>query len=232
MFMGFSILKMASLDSIQATTEECVILLHGLARSDRSMNKLAAALKHSGYSIVNYGYPSTRYPIEKLAENAISDALTRCCNPSKIHFVTHSLGGILVRQYLNTHVLKNLGRVVMLGPPNRGSQVVDKLAGVPGFKLINGPAGVQLGTGELSVPKALGPAHYELGIIAGTRSINLILSALLPSPNDGKVTVENTRLEGMTDHITLPVTHTFMMRNAQVIGQVIHFLKYGAFKNR
>jgi len=215
--------------STQTGSEEYVILLHGLARRNRSMSKLAAALKDSGYSTVNYGYPSTRFPIEKLAEEAIGGALAQCPKAAKTHFVTHSLGGILVRQYLKTHALDNLGRVVMLGPPNQGSQVVDKLANVPGFKLINGPACQQLGTGEMSVPRALGPAHYELGVIAGTRSINLILSTMLPSPNDGKVAVESTKLDGMADHIVLPVTHTFMMNNEKVIQQVIHFLKHGSF---
>ena len=97
------------------------------------------------------------------------------------------MGGILVRQYLLLNTIENLGHVVMLGPPNKGSQVVDKLYKVPGFKLINGPAGMQLGTGELSVPNILGPANFKVGIIAGTRSINLILSSMLPNPDDGKV---------------------------------------------
>ena len=117
----------------------------------------------------------------------------------------------------------------MLGPPNKGSQVVDKMHSFPGFKLFNGPAGMQLGTGELSIPNTLGPANFDVGIIAGTQSINLILSLMLPNPDDGKVSVENTKLEGMLDHITLSTTHTLMMRNSVVIEQVIHFLRYGAF---
>ncbi|MGR9043692.1 MAG: esterase/lipase family protein [Gammaproteobacteria bacterium] len=223
---------MSSPASTQPLTEEYVILLHGLARRGRSMEKLATALNDAGYRTVNYGYPSTHFPIEKLAEDAIGESVSRCPEAAKIHFVTHSLGGILVRQYLKTHTLENLGRVVMLGPPNKGSQVVDKLAKAPGFKLINGPAGLQLGTGELSIPNTLGPANFELGVIAGTRSINLILSAMLPKPNDGKVSVENTKLEGMADHLVLPVTHTFMMNNEKVIEEVIHFLRYGVFMPR
>ncbi len=214
----------------QAYAEECVILLHGLARSDHSMQKLATALGSSGYRAVNYDYPSTQYPIEQLAEITIENALSQCPIEGKVHFVTHSMGGILVRQYLRNKTLERVGRVVMLGPPNKGSQVVDKLHKIPGFKQFNGPAGMQMGTGEVSVPNKLGPADFELGIIAGTRSINLILSTMLPNPDDGKVSVENTKLEGMTDHISLPVTHPFMMRNKEVIEQVIHFLKYGAFR--
>jgi pimeloyl-ACP methyl ester carboxylesterase len=209
--------------------EECVILLHGLARSNSSMKKLANALNNSGYHTINDGYPSTSYKIDKLAKDAIAKALTKCPKEATIHFVTHSMGGILVRQYLRLNAINNLGRVVMLGPPNKGSHVVDKLHKMPGFKLINGPAGMQLGTGELSVPNQMGSAKFEVGIIAGTRSINLILSLMLPNPDDGKVSVENTRLEGMSDHIELPVAHPFMMNNKEVIRQVMHFLKHGAF---
>jgi len=216
--------------STQLMANECVILLHGLARSDSSMKTMAAELNNAGFTAINYDYPSTQHPVEKLADDAISDALSQCPEQSTVHFVTHSMGGILVRQYLSQHSIENLGRVVMLGPPNQGSEVVDTLHNMPGYELINGPAGHQLGTDIESIPNKLGPADFELGIIAGTRSINLILSTMLPSTDDGKVTVENTKLEGMKDHIALPVTHPFMMKNQDVIEQVIHFLKSGTFK--
>ena len=215
---------------VPASAEQCVILLHGLARTEHSMKKLAQALQEAGYITVNQRYPSSKFPIETLAKTAVGAALKRCPPQAKIHFVTHSMGGILVRQYLHTDTLANLGRVVMLGPPNKGSEVVDKLHWVPGFKLFNGPAGTQLGTGELSVPNKLGPANFKLGIIAGTYSINLILSAMLPGRDDGKVSVENTKLKGMDDHIALPVTHPLMMNNAEVIEQVIYFLEHGVFR--
>lgn len=214
----------------RANANECVILLHGLARSDSSFSTLASNLSAHGYTTINYGYPSTDHTVEKLAQDAISDALSQCPEQSKIHFVTHSMGGILVRQYLSINTIEDIGRVVMLGPPNKGSQVVDNLKDVPGYKMINGPAGMQLGTGEASVPNKLGPANFEVGIIAGTRSINLILSTMLPGKNDGKVSVENTKLEGMTDHISLPVTHPFMMKNQKVMSQVLHFLRFGTFQ--
>jgi len=209
--------------------KECVILLHGLARTEGSLDKVQEKLIAAGYNTVNQGYPSTKHKIEKLANDAITEALSKCSDSSIIHFVTHSMGGILVRQYLKLNTIENLGRVVMLGPPNKGSQVVDNLKDKPGFKFINGPAGMQLGTGKMSVPDQIGPADFELGIIAGTRSINLILSRMLPNPDDGKVSVENTKLEGMSDHITLPVTHPFMMKNNEVIDQVVCFLKKGSF---
>jgi pimeloyl-ACP methyl ester carboxylesterase len=215
-----------------ASQSDSVILLHGLARSDKSMNKLQQALLQKGYRVHNVSYASTRNNIEQLAEEAIGPALKLCPKESKLHFVTHSLGGILVRQYLLRHEIDNLGRVVMLGPPNHGSEVVDKLRDFPGFRFIHGEAGLELGTGESSVPNQLGAANFDLGVIAGTRSVNLILSLMISGPDDGKVSVENTRLEGMHDHLQMKVTHPFMMRNAKVIEQVIHYLETGRFSVR
>ena len=213
----------------QSSTQECVVLLHGLARSDRSMEKMAERLREKGFAVINHDYPSTEYPIEELSQTVFPEAAGECPEESRIHFVTHSLGGILVRYYLKYHALDNLGRVVMLGPPNKGSQVVDAMAEMPGFKLLNGPAGLQLGTEPSSLPNRLGAADFEVGIIAGTRSINLILSQLLPNPDDGKVSVESTKLEGMSDHITVPVSHPFLMNDDEVIRQTIHFLRHGQF---
>ncbi len=209
---------------------QSVILLHGLARSDRSMAKLERMLARHGYEVVNVNYASTRHNIERLASEAIAPALERCAPGQTLHFVTHSLGGILVRQYLRHHRVENLGRVVMLGPPNKGSEVVDRLGDFPGFRFVNGAAGVQLGTGVGSVPNQLGNADFDLGIIAGTRSVNLLLSLMIPGANDGKVSVESTRLDGMRDHLEMEVTHTFMMRNQNVIDQVIHYLQCGKFR--
>ena len=208
---------------------ECVILLHGLARTNGSMEKMAEHLTDEGYHVVNLGYPSRHHAIEMLSDMAITPALKKCGDKEKINFVTHSLGGILVRQYLAKQEINNLHRVVMLGPPNQGSEVVDKLAGVPGFYWINGDAGMQLGTDANSKPIALGNADFDLGVIAGSSSINLILSYLIPGTDDGKVSVERTKLEGMNDHIVMPVTHPFMMKNKQVIKQVVNYLRYGKF---
>ncbi|WOX06039.1 esterase/lipase family protein [Microbulbifer pacificus] len=215
-----------------------MILLHGLAKSDRSMERLAQAVAEAGFHTVNVDYPSTDLPIEKLAGPAIAPALDRCAqwaetettDAPRVHFVTHSMGGILVRQYLSRVKPENLGRVVMLGPPNQGSEVVDTLGSFPGFHFMFGDAGMQLSTGKMSVPNQLGAANFDVGIIAGTKSINPILSTLLPNADDGKVSVARTRLKGMHDHLEMPVTHVFMMKNNDVIAQVIHYLRHGRFQ--
>ncbi|GAA6136763.1 alpha/beta fold hydrolase [Arenicella sp. 4NH20-0111] len=212
-------------------SKECVILLHGLARTIGSMNRMQSALNNEGFHTVNQSYPSRKNSIDKLAKTAIDDALRKCPKESEISFVTHSMGGILVRQFLSQHSIENLKNVVMLGPPNKGSEVVDKISNVPGFEFFNGPAGLQLGTTNDSVPNSLGPVDFNLGVIAGNRSFNPILSMMLPNPNDGKVSVENTKVEGMKDHVILPVSHTFMMKNRLVIHQVISFLVRGRFNN-
>lgn len=210
--------------------DDCVILLHGLARTSKSMNKMEDALHKHGYWVVNYSYPSNKADIPSLAATHLPLAMDSCPADYRINFVTHSMGGILLRQYLSENDIENLGRTVMLGPPNKGSQVVDKMGKLPGFKWVNGEAGLQLGTGENSIPLKLGAANFDVGIIAGTRTINFILSTMLPNPDDGKVSVENTKLEGMSDHISVPASHPFLMRNKQVIQQTLYYLKHGNFK--
>lgn len=211
--------------------EECVVLLHGMARSDNSMNKMERELKISGYHVVNFDYPSTQYNIEHIAKYYLPKAVAQCKPNLIINFVTHSLGGIVLRKFLSGNKLEQLGRVVMLGPPNKGSEIVDKLKGIPGFKFINGPAGLELGTDKTSVPNSLGAVTYPVGIIAGSSTINPILSQMLPNPDDGKVSVENTKLDGMADHIILPVSHPFIMQNDNVIRQVKIFIKKGKFQH-
>jgi pimeloyl-ACP methyl ester carboxylesterase len=215
-----------------APPSEYVVLLHGLARTERSMKALEARLSAEGYGVINVGYPSRSATAEALAEKVVPEAVAECLRngAGKIHFVTHSMGGILVRYYLSSHTLPRLGRVVMLAPPNSGSEAVDTLRDNFVFKWMNGPAGRQLGTGSDSLTKQLGPVNFELGVIAGDRSVNLILSRLIPGPDDGKVSVTATEVNGMKDHIVIHATHPFIMKNRQVIDQTVFFLKEGEFK--
>lgn len=215
---------------LNITDGDCVVLLHGLARTAGAMKTLESRLLDEGYSVVNIGYPSRDHNIEYLAGNELPKSLSLCGKANKIHFVTHSMGGIILRQYLSQHELPELGRVVMLGPPNQGSEVVDKLANAPGFKWLNGPAGLQLGTSEESIPNKLGAVNFDLGVIAGNWSINWGLSMLIPGEDDGKVSVERSKIEGMNHHLVMPVTHPFMMKNKKVINQVVNYLREGSFK--
>ena len=215
-----------------AYAEECVVLLHGLARSTHSFHKTETHLSNQYYRVLNIGYPSTQHSIHELSEIAVAESITQAndLECETIHFVTHSLGGMLVRDYLANHTIENLGRVVMLGPPNKGSEVVDYIGDWKLFEWINGPAGQELGTDSLSVPNLLGSADFELGVIAGDRSINWMNSLMIDGPDDGKVSVERSKIEGMSDHITLHTTHTFMMKKKEVLNQITYFLEHGFFE--
>lgn len=196
---------------------ECVVLLHGLGRSYLAMTALQLALGNAGYLVWNEGYPSRGATVEQLAPvvgEAVADCRAR--GAQRVHFVTHSMGGILVRAYFKDHRVAEAGRVVMLAPPNRGSAIVDANRESWWFRMATGPAGQQLGTGPDSLPNTLPPLPLEVGIIAGR--------------HDGKVSVDSTRLPEMKAHLVVDSAHTFLMNSPTVIRQVMAFLKDGAFE--
>jgi len=222
----------APMPSSAPTASEHVILLHGLCRTSRSMAPMARALAAAGYTVHNVDYPSRTASIAELSERTLTAALAECAQAgaTRIHFVTHSMGGILVRDYCARHgAPPRLGRVVMLGPPNQGSEVVDRLGGWWLFRRLNGPAGRELGTAPEATPNRLGPATFPVGVIAGNRSINWINSCFIRGADDGKVSVARTKLAGMADHIVVATAHPWMMKNAEVIRQTLAFLRDGKF---
>lgn len=212
-----------------AHAAEPVVLLHGLARTPASMQPMAEALRAEGYRVCNLGYPSRHYPVGVLAREHVAPQIARCFpgHSGPVHFVTHSMGGILVRQ-LAADGRVRIGRVVMLGPPNQGSEVVDALGDTALFRALNGPAGAQLGA---AAPLPLADARgFELGVIAGSRSINWGLSLLIPGEDDGKVAVARTRLAGMRDFRVIACSHPFLPRDREAIAETLHFLRHGSFR--
>ena len=215
---------------LPAATGETVILLHGLGRTRWSFWRMEQALRRDGYHVVNLTYPSRQKSVETLARDHLAPLIAAQASATRLHFVTHSMGGILLRCYLRDHRIPNLGRVVMLAPPNAGSALADALKPTWLYRTVNGPAGQQLGTDGL--PRALGPwpgGPGTLGIIAGDVSLNPVFSATLTGPNDGKVTVASARLEGMADFLTMPHSHTWLGWRQPVIDQVRGFLRDGKF---
>lgn len=210
---------------------DCVILLHGLGRSSSSMKKFEERLTSDGFTVANVAYPSRSAPIEELANRAISEGLGTCRSRSseKIFFVTHSLGGILLRYYLKGNAIDELRHSVMLAPPNQGSTAADVFSKIPGYRFLNGRAGFQLGTDENSVPLQLGPVDFDVGVIAGDRTIDPLTSLFLANPDDGKVSVESTKVEGMNDFLLVHHSHAFIMKSDEVIRQTRYYFDHGEF---
>lgn len=212
-------------------SDDCVVLIHGLNRSWRAMQPMAEALREAGFSTANVDYPSQAGTIDILAPMAVHTGLTECrqSGAKRIHFVTHSIGGILLRYAHEASPIPDLGRVVMLAPPNHGSEVIDITRNWPTTELFAGEAGLQLGTDPDSIPTKLGPVDFELGVIAGTGSINFFMSAMLPGPNDGKVSVASTQIEGMDDFMVVDNSHHYITESDIVIRSTTNFLQHGVF---
>lgn len=208
-----------------------VVLMHGMHRTRISMKRLEWQLKAAGYEVINQTYPSRRKSVEYIANNHLKRLIEKhVTDPERrVHFVTHSLGGIVVRQFFADNALPNAGRVVMLAPPNQGSELVDLFRKIPFYKYVMGPSAMQLGTSSEDLPNQLGPVNVEVGVIAGNRSLNPLYSGIIDGPDDGKVSVEHTQVEGMKAFITTRTSHTWLMNRRSVIAQIKHFIETGEF---
>lgn len=208
-----------------------VVLLHGIARSARSFRKMQGGLEAAGFATLSVDYQSRAKSLEALIGD-IHPAIAAFADgvDGPIHFVGHSMGGLLARAYLAKHRPDRLGRVLLLGPPNNGSEIADRFGRHAIYRAFFGPAGQQLTTAPDAATRALlPPPTYPLGIIAGNRSVYPIASRFLPSPNDGRVSVASTRLDGMADHIVISTAHPLLVRDARAIAQTVAFLKNGRF---
>lgn len=220
-----------------ATNDRHAVLLHGLGRTSRSMRPLVRALSARGYETLNLGYPSRSQVIEALAED-VAARIAQWNAESALDFVTHSLGGIVLRAAVANGALplERIRRVVMLGPPNQGSELVDAFALIPVvatlYRRVTGPAGAQLGVSSDGIAAHLPPVEFPVGVIAGNRSFNPLFSAVLGAPNDGKVRVDRAQVTGMRDFLVVPHWHPFLMSAPSVIEQSLHFLETGNFATK
>jgi len=206
-----------------------VVLLHGIARTARSLRRIERSLQQAGFATLNLDYASRKKTLEVLAEDIhpqVSAFADACAGP--VHFVTHSMGGLLARVYIARHRPARLGRVVMLGTPNGGSEVADRLKSFQLYRAFYGPAGLQLTTDAALA--TLPSIDYPVGVVAGTRTLDPIASYfILPRPNDGRVSVQSSKLDRMTDHVTIETPHNGLIRHAAATAQTIAFLRAGQF---
>lgn len=209
---------------------QSVVLLHGLIRTPTSMQRIANRLEAEGYTVYNISYPAREIPIAQIVDE-LHERLKICCvaGTGKLNFVTHSMGGIVVRAYIDKYQPENLGRVVMMGPPNQGSELADMMQDNVLIGFVFGPAIQELGTEADSTPNRLGKVDFELGVITGNRSWNPVASLMIPGTDDGTVSVQRAQVEGMKDFRVMPNTHSFIMLDKDVIDEVVYFLQNGQF---
>lgn len=208
---------------------ESILLLHGIGRTRLSMRPLERTLTAAGYRTENLTYPSRRLAIPDIADWLHPRLAELWRHSTRVHVVTHSMGGLVVAQYLATHGdREKTGRVVMLAPPLMGSEVANALHTFPPYRWLFGPAGQELTTSARRDPM---PPYYDLGIIAGTGGKLYPLGrAFIRGPHDGRVAVERTKHPGMADHLIVAASHSFIMRKPEVHRQTLYFLEHGKFE--
>lgn len=210
---------------------DAIVVLHGIMQPAFTMLPFCRHLGRAGYSVLNIDYPSTAYPIERLAE-IVAERIDGhgASSEGKLHLVGYSMGGLVIRAFLRDRVPVNLGKVVMIGTPNHGSQVADFLKEFLPFRFIYGPAGQQLVTDQHAFSSIFANDGFDLGIIAGDYTYNPILERIIGQPSDGKVSVESTKLDCAADHFVVHCNHMMLPHNRIVWNQTLAFLRTGAFE--
>lgn len=207
------------------------VLLHGLGKDRKIMETLERQLTAAQFDVYNLSYPSRSHPIAELAQH-VANRIKKGFPDRPVNFVTHSLGSIIVRYIHAHHLLPSISRVVMLAPPNQGTPVINFLRKFKWFNHYWGPASTELSSDSMGIHTQLSdPISFECGIIAGNKSVDPWFSwTLLKGEDDGKVTVESTKLNGMKDHIVIPVAHPHVPNHPDAISQTVYFLKNGCFE--
>lgn len=208
-----------------------IVLIHGLMNSSRRMGKFEAYFSQKGFQVLNIDYPSNKYPIETLSDQYLKPVVEAIpLNPGqKVHFITHSMGGLLLRYYLSTHSFDQVGHVVMISPPNHGSEWADLLLKSKSARKVAGPAAFELRTRDNDFFKKLGPIQFKLGIIAGKKSYGKHADRYLPGEDDGMVTVKSMKLKGMLDFIVLNEHHRGLTWNQEAMLQSYAFIQNSRF---
>ena len=216
---------------LEPMSGKAVVLIHGIIRSSRSFGRMKKQLVQEGYQVFGFNYPSTRVPITDAARY-LERALQSLEGIEEIDFVVHSMGGLVVRGYLMNceEPDPRIQRMVMLGVPNQGAGIADRVKSWPFYKVIYGPAGQQLVTDSEGLISRLPVPQFEFGILSGARGNPKGYNPLIPGDDDGTVELEHTKLPGAADFITIPALHSFLMTNKSAIAYTIHFLKHGRFR--
>lgn len=214
-------------DSGNTKREKYAVLVHGVMRTHRSMRKMERALKKRGYITINFSYNSRRLTIQEAAQ-LLHEKLDSL-EDKPLYFVCHSMGGLITRYYLSRWKPRGARALVMVGTPNHGSELADFWSRFAPFRWLYGPAGLQLRTGDAGFSEKAGIPSIPFGVIAGRKGDGKGYSRIIPGDDDGRVSVESTKLQGMTDFIVLRHHHTFMMRKKDIIENVLHFFEHLRF---
>lgn len=215
-----------------ASGEKHVVVLHGLIVNKYFMSGISSYLERQGYTVHSMSYPTRGKSFDSLLDEHIAPVIEKI-PAKKVDFVVHSMGGLMVRMYALKYGVKKIGRVVMIGTPNHGSPVADFVSRWGAFRWYLGDASKSLRANSDGIHAQLPPVNFECGIIAGDnhwfRAASSAIVPDLPTPNDGVVSIESTKVEGMKEHTVVPGDHSQMVWMPRVWKLSAAFLKNGSF---